>query len=308
MDDAALDAAAGHPDGEAERMMVAAVGAFGAGRAAELGGPHDERFVEQAALLEVVEQAGDRLVDLGAVGGVVAVQIRRGRPSRRRRRCRRGRSARSARRARPAAARPGSAWRTAAVVSLSRPYSFCVAAVSCWNSNTSGIARCMRNASSYDLMRASALASSGYSASASRLSRSSSSNSACLLFAEDALRRAAEGERVGRVGDERHAVVLGAEVVGAVRFLAAAAVGHGVAQHDELRQVLVERAQAVVDPGADRGEEAVERVAAGVELKLGAVVDVVGPHRADDGEVVDAAADVRPPVADFDAALRRACW
>ena len=56
-------------------------------------------------------------------------------------------------------------------------------------------------------------------------------------------------------------------------------------------------------PRADRGKEAVEPIAAGVELKLGAVVVVVRPHRADDREVVDAAADVRPPVADFDAAL-----
>ena len=46
-------------------------------------------------------------------------------------------------------------------------------------------------------------------------------------------------------------------------------------------------------------------MAAGVELQLGAVVVVGRPHRADDGEVVDALADVRPPVADLDAALPR---
>ena len=63
VDDAALDAAAGQPGAEALRMMVAAV-ALGAGRAAELGAPDDERVVEQAALLEVLEQAGDRQVDL----------------------------------------------------------------------------------------------------------------------------------------------------------------------------------------------------------------------------------------------------
>ena len=46
--DAALDAAAGHPDGEAVGMVVAAVGPLGAGRAAELGRPDDDRLVEQA--------------------------------------------------------------------------------------------------------------------------------------------------------------------------------------------------------------------------------------------------------------------
>ena len=64
VDDAALDAAAGHPDREAVDVMVAAVAALRAGRAAELGGEDDERLVEQAALLQVLEQAGDRLVDL----------------------------------------------------------------------------------------------------------------------------------------------------------------------------------------------------------------------------------------------------
>jgi hypothetical protein len=40
-----------------------------------------------------------------------------------------------------------------------------------------------------------------------------------------------------------------------------------------------------------------------VELRLGAVVVVGGVHRADDGQVVDAGAEVRQPVADLDAAL-----
>ena len=71
VDDAALDAAAGHPDREAERMMIAAVVPLRAGRAAELGGPDDDRLVEQAALLQVLEQPGDRPVDLLALRGVV---------------------------------------------------------------------------------------------------------------------------------------------------------------------------------------------------------------------------------------------
>ena len=55
-------------------------------------------------------------------------------------------------------------------------------------------------------------------------------------------------------------------------------------------------------PGAERRVRAVEDVPAGVELVLGGVVVVGGPDRAHHGDVVDAGADVRPPVADLDAA------
>ena len=57
---AALDAAAGEPDGEAVGVVVAAVLALGAGRPAELAAPDDQGLLEQAALLQVGEQAGDR--------------------------------------------------------------------------------------------------------------------------------------------------------------------------------------------------------------------------------------------------------
>ncbi len=63
VDDAALDAAAGQPGAEALRMMVAAV-ALAPGRAAELRAPDDERLVQQAAPLEVLQQPGDRQIDL----------------------------------------------------------------------------------------------------------------------------------------------------------------------------------------------------------------------------------------------------
>ena len=55
----ASDAAAGHPHGEAGRVVVAAVALFAHRRAAELAAPDDERLVEQAALLEVL-RAGRR--------------------------------------------------------------------------------------------------------------------------------------------------------------------------------------------------------------------------------------------------------
>ncbi len=58
-----------------------------------------------------------------------------------------------------------------------------------------------------------------------------------------------------------------------------------------------------MDPRADRRELTLEHVPASVELKLGAMIVVGRPHRADDGDLVDARADVRPPVADLDSGL-----
>ena len=82
---AALDAAAGEPDAEAIGVVVAAVLALGARGPAELATPDDERLVEQPALLQIGEQAGDRQVGLLAAsagaGGVVARACpRAGRP------------------------------------------------------------------------------------------------------------------------------------------------------------------------------------------------------------------------------------
>src|SRR5439155_10871962 len=72
---AALDAAAGQPGGEAVGMMIAAVAPLGAGGAAEFRAPNHERFVEQPALLEVLEEAANRLIDLAAQGRVAALEI-----------------------------------------------------------------------------------------------------------------------------------------------------------------------------------------------------------------------------------------
>ena len=67
VDGAALDSAAGEPHGEAIGIVIAAVGSLGHRRAAELAAPdHQSRF-EQAAVLEILEQAGDRLIDGAAL-------------------------------------------------------------------------------------------------------------------------------------------------------------------------------------------------------------------------------------------------
>ena len=81
---AGLHAAAGHPHGEATRVVVAT--GFGAvplalagDAAAELASPHDERVLEQSATLEVLDQGGAGLVGItatrGAPGGESAVVI-----------------------------------------------------------------------------------------------------------------------------------------------------------------------------------------------------------------------------------------
>src|SRR5262245_57726566 len=57
--DAALDAAAGQPKAKPIRIMIAAVGAFRRGRAAEFTAANDEGILEEAALFQVGEQSGD---------------------------------------------------------------------------------------------------------------------------------------------------------------------------------------------------------------------------------------------------------
>ena len=138
---------------------------------------------------------------------------------------------------------------------------------------------------------------------ARRLSRPSRPNSAACSSRAHARARRDERQRLLAVGVEPDAGVLGPEVGRAMRPRAAAAIAGRLAQHDVLRQVLVERAQAVGDPRADRGMRPFADVPAGVELELGAVVVVGRPERADDGDVVGARADVLPPVADLQAAL-----
>lgn len=66
VDMAAFDATAGHPDGKAVRVVVAAVIALGEGSAAEFSSPDDEGVFEEAAGLEVLDECGDGLADLVA--------------------------------------------------------------------------------------------------------------------------------------------------------------------------------------------------------------------------------------------------
>ena len=57
------------------RVVVAALAALGHRHPAELAAPDDQRALEQAPPLQVVEQAGDRLVGSAAHGGVVGLDV-----------------------------------------------------------------------------------------------------------------------------------------------------------------------------------------------------------------------------------------
>ena len=72
--DACFEAAAGHPDGEAVDMVIAAIGALGAWGATEFGGEDHEGVFEEAALGEVLEEAGDGLVDGEGEFGVIGFE------------------------------------------------------------------------------------------------------------------------------------------------------------------------------------------------------------------------------------------
>ena len=80
----ALHAAAGHPHRESVVVVVATVelarvlsrrGQFDGGRAAELAAPKDERFVQHAALLQVLQQCADRAVALPGEGLMHRFQV-----------------------------------------------------------------------------------------------------------------------------------------------------------------------------------------------------------------------------------------
>ena len=93
------------------------------------------------------------------------------------------------------------------------------------------------------------------------------------------------------------------QITRSMRAHAAATIARRLAEDHELRQVLVERSQAVMHPRADRRQITVEHVPAGVELQDGAMIVVGGVHRADQRHFVDHRAHVGPPVGDLRSAL-----
>src|SRR3984957_4557431 len=77
---ASLDPAAGHPNGEAARVMVAAVVrgaelALAIHGAAKFAGPYDECVIQHAALLEIEHQSGRGLIDAFTLQRDVSRQV-----------------------------------------------------------------------------------------------------------------------------------------------------------------------------------------------------------------------------------------
>ena len=74
----AFHAGSGKPNRETVRMMIAAVRAaaalFHGRRAAELGTKNDHDIVEHAAAFQILEQAGNRLVNLAALSRMIFLQ------------------------------------------------------------------------------------------------------------------------------------------------------------------------------------------------------------------------------------------
>ena len=138
----------------------------------------------------------------------------------------------------------------------------------------------------------------GYSTPRSALRRPIRSLPTACDSAENGRCGAAEVERVVRIDAQRHGVVGRPQVV-AVSLVPVLA----SADRNELRQVVVQRAETVMHPGAERRKVAVVQVAPGVELRLCSVIAVGRPHRTDDRQLVDVLRDMRKPVADLDAAL-----
>ena len=71
-DRAALDATPGHPHREPKGIVISPIEALTDRHPSELAMPQDERFIEQAAALEVFDQSGDRQIRFA---GVLSVKL-----------------------------------------------------------------------------------------------------------------------------------------------------------------------------------------------------------------------------------------
>ncbi len=95
----------------------------------------------------------------------------------------------------------------------------------------------------------------------------------------------------------------GTQVVRLMRMQTSAAIADRVSQHDELRQVVVKGAQSVMHPRPDTGKDTITDMAARVKLQLGAMIIISRPHGTNHCYVVNAFANIRPPVRNLYSAL-----
>ena len=158
---AALDAAAGQPHRKAEVVVIAALAALRLRRAAELAAPQNQRRIEQAAPLQVRQQAGDRLIDsappsCGDCSSMSRVRVPLLRAAAG------DHDAGNARPSRPGAAPADSAGRNCRSARRRRRRESSVSRVSPDRSKTCGASVCIRKARSYEPMRAASSSSSGW--------------------------------------------------------------------------------------------------------------------------------------------------
>ena len=66
--ESALYAATGYPSGVSLVVVVAAVTSLGVRCPSEFAGPDDEGVLQQVAVLEILQEASNGFVDLGALG------------------------------------------------------------------------------------------------------------------------------------------------------------------------------------------------------------------------------------------------
>ena len=71
----AFDSASSHPDGKAKIVVTSPVRTLAAGSPSEFRAPDHKRFVEETALLEILQETRDGLVDLLAILGVICLQV-----------------------------------------------------------------------------------------------------------------------------------------------------------------------------------------------------------------------------------------
>ncbi len=210
--DSPFQPSAGHPDREAEDVMISSVRTLRTGGAAELGGEHDQRLVEQAAAVEILQQSADRLIHGQGVFGMVLLE---------------------------SAVRVPSSGTTGSVLDLDEPDAPFdepprgqqlhpkIATVRLIEpiqglglrpsrgrkSTTSGTDRCMRNASSYDAIRAAIAGIVGILDAAHRVQLPDQILANRLRCGGKRLGGPAEVERVLRIDPQRHGIMGRPEIV-----------------------------------------------------------------------------------------------
>ena len=278
--DSSLDSAARHPDGEPIRVVIAPVAVLGTRCAAEFARPDDQGFIQKPALFEVFEERPNRLIHLAAEFGMPFLESFVGVPP-----------------ARAAAAAVINLDKADAVFDQSpRRQHLPAEGLGFLLMEAVLLLRLLGFVGKIDDLRHRHLHAIGQfvglDPGPNRLIVRILSGGVLVEFLQETElpslflhEHAVFGSEIGHavfgIDLERDAVVLRAEVIRAVGFATAAAIGQRRSHHNELGKVLIQRAQSIRGPGADRGKEPIHTMPARVELKLGSVVAVFSPHRAD---------------------------